>query len=62
MEYLIWVIANSGEYYPSQMDGIQINFTPSGNSPRGLFTSYNSLRPNAESVIFIISKLRNPVW
>jgi hypothetical protein len=35
MERLIWVIANSGEYYQSEMVGITINFTGSRNSPEG---------------------------
>jgi hypothetical protein len=44
MERLIWVIANSGEYYQSEMVGITINFTGSRNSPgdSGQFYPYTS--------------------
>jgi hypothetical protein len=46
MERVIWVIANSGEYYQSQMVGITINFTGSRNSPglRTFFTPYIETR------------------
>jgi transposase len=58
MERLIWVIANSGEYYQLYMVGMTMDFTGSRNSPGGsgllyLYTfSWNIVEYTHEIVIF----------
>jgi hypothetical protein len=59
MEYLIWVIANTGKYYQSQMVWITFSFTGSSNSPRGSEPFYPLYRSeySAHDVVSSVTSL-----